>query len=258
MKRRYFVLVIAIVLFGMQSVFAEEPIKITVSDNMDKVVFDGKWTYGMEWKHSSENTINYNDDGTVLQLRTAHQGNFIYVFVDAVSLANFDRSGNTATICFDKNDSRPLIPNSDDYCFISTLGRNNTVTLQGGSSLGFTSNFIRIPNPDNVSAVGGISDNDRYTSYPHAGFEFKIPTDVVGRSDSYGFYLGIYDVHSKKIHSWPTDIVSNSLLMIPSPSKWGEIISPDKSLPEFPWPSLTLLSSILLVIYITRRRFSFN
>ena len=54
---------------------------ITISPSMDKVNFDGKWTFFWEWKQTSLNTISYND-GTQIQLRTAHQGNFIYVLID--------------------------------------------------------------------------------------------------------------------------------------------------------------------------------
>jgi hypothetical protein len=256
-SKKYFLIIIFVIIFGTASATATEPIMITISSHMNKVIFDGKWTFGREWKESSLNTLSY-DDGTQIQLRTAHQDNFIYVFADAVSLPPSDKHSDMAIICFDKHDSKTTIANGDDYCFVATLDGKNPVTLQGGSPLGQTSNFKRIPNPDGLIGVGGISDeNDRYTPYPHQGYEFRIPTDLVGRSDVYGFYLGVYDARSNKIYSWPQDIISVPPLKIPSPSKWGEIISPDKSIPEFQWPLLALLPSIFLVIYLTRGKHIF-
>lgn len=67
---------------------ASELVMITVSPTMDKVIFDGKWTFYTEWKQSSLNTISYND-GTLIQLRSAHQDNFIYILIDEVSKTRF-------------------------------------------------------------------------------------------------------------------------------------------------------------------------
>ncbi|MBI5697153.1 MAG: hypothetical protein HZC29_01340, partial [Thaumarchaeota archaeon] len=41
---------------------------------------------------------------------------------------------------------------------------------------------------------------------------------------------------------------------VPSPQLWGDLISPDKSLPEFDLPLLVLLPSLVLVFYLTRTR----
>ena len=30
--------------------FADDPIKITISDTVDDVIFDGEWSFGHEWK----------------------------------------------------------------------------------------------------------------------------------------------------------------------------------------------------------------
>ena len=65
-----------LIVFAIPVASASEPIMITVSPSMDKVIFDGKWTFYTEWKQSSLNTISYNDS-TLIQLRSAHQGNFI-------------------------------------------------------------------------------------------------------------------------------------------------------------------------------------
>ena len=48
---------------------------------MKDVTFDGKWTTTSEWKQSSHNYYTFDQDKTV-HLRTAHLGDYIYVFVD--------------------------------------------------------------------------------------------------------------------------------------------------------------------------------
>jgi len=51
---------ILIVIFSfisiVQFVFAEEPIPTTYSEGVDKIIFDGKWTFTREWKESSLNS----------------------------------------------------------------------------------------------------------------------------------------------------------------------------------------------------------
>ena len=236
-----------------------QTIPITISSSMKNVIFDGKWSFLTEWKKSSLDTLSY-DDGTEIELRTAHQNNFIYIFVDVVSQTEFDKHGDMAITCFDIHESKPVLPNYDDYCFLVSLGDKTTVVLQGGSPPGFTGGFKKIDNPEGLIGIASISDeNDRYSVIPHPSYEFRIPTDLVGRSDVYGFYLGIYDEHKNKIYSWPKEIIQDLPQKIPSPSKWGDIISPDKSLPEFPFPIPSLLSAIIMAIYITRKKqFSFN
>ena len=256
-NKKYFLITILVITFSTGSV-AAEPIMITISSDMNKIIFDGKWTFTTEWKRSSFNTFSY-DDGTIIQLRTAHQDNFIYVLVDAVTINQFSKHSDMATICFDSHNNKATTADEDDYCFISALDGNTPITLQGSSPLALTNNFKKIPNPDGFIGIGGIADeNDRYSTSPHPSYEFKIPTDVVGRSDIYGFYLGIYDSHSNKVYSWPQNITSDSPLKIPSPTQWGEIVSPDKSLPEFPWPFLSLLAAMITTVYLSRKQVSFN
>lgn len=255
LKYIHFVAVFVII-FGTNVVYADS-IMITQSDVMNKVIFDGKWTYLYEWKRTSLTDLTY-DNNTKIELRTAHQGNFIYVFVDNLSDTSIDKGSDSATICFDTKNDKSLKPNSDDYCFISVLDGNSFV-LQGGSPLGISSNFKKIDNPPGFIGISNVSDaNDRYTDVPHTSYEFRIPTDLVGRSDMYGFYVGVYDFHSNKIYSWPQNVIVNSILRIPNPSEWGDLISPDKSLPEFPWPILALVLSLAIITYMTRRSTIFH
>jgi hypothetical protein len=219
---------------------------------MNDVKFDGKWTFFGEWKKSSLNTLQY-PDGTVVQLRTAHQDNYIYVLVDVVSENQYQSHGDFSIICFDKDYTKTEIANSNDYCIGVSLDNNNAFVLQGGSELGVTGNFKKITNTDGVIGISSISDNnDHYTTIPHPSYEFRIPIDMIGRSDHYGFYLGIYDSHVKKIYTFPENLTSTFQLFIPSPSKWGEMISPDKSLPEFPLPYITFLTAFIVLVFIIK------
>ncbi len=252
---KLFSVLVILILLSLPAASAYEPIMITVSPSMDKINFDGKWTFLWEWKQTSLNTISY-DDGTQIQLRTAHQGNFIYVLVDETSKTEFSKFGDMTIICFDKNDTKSDAANENDYCFGVPFDGKRPFTLKGGSSLAVTSHYMKIENPDGLIGISSVSDeNDRYTPVPHASYEFRIPTDVVGRSDIYGFYLGVYDQKNNHVYSWPQEVSVNSLFDIPSPKHWGEIISPDKSLPEFPWPELALLLSIIPLILVRKYPF---
>ena len=240
---------IILVISSITDVFAQEPIMITKSSDLDQVTFDGLWTHTNEWKRSSENLIR-EDQGTIY-LRTAHQGNFVYVFLDVAIDTHNDKDADKSVICFDATNDKTEFADSNDYCFTATLGKKIGSTLQGGSSLD-TNNFQNIQNPEGFIGIGGFSDeNDRYSKIPHASYEFRIPTDLIGRSDNYGYYVGIYDDFTKTTYSWPSEIVLDEFT-IPSPKLWGEIISPDKSLPEFDLPFLALVSSLVLILVITR------
>lgn len=258
MKKYYFaVAIFFLILFHIPNVFAAEPIMISISSDIDKVIFDGKWSFMTEWKHSSLNTLSY-DNGTTLELRTAFQGNFVYVFIDDIDTNQWNKGSDRAIVCFDKNNDKNFTADANDYCFMNILSGNTPITLQGGSALSFTSNFKKVPNPDGFMAVASISDqNDRYTSVPHPGYEFRIPTAVIGRSADYGFYVYVYHSLTNKFYSYPQDVTPDSPVGIPSPSKWGDLVSPDASLPEFQWPVLPFLIAVVTAIWFTRKEHIF-
>ncbi len=236
--------------------FAQE-IPITVSGSLDKVIFDGKWSFVTEWKESSLTEIG-TGSADIIYLRTAHEGNFVYVMIDATEDHHVVKNSDSAIVCFDPKNSKEKIPNENNYCFMTILN-GKSFTYQGGSPLAINGNFKEIPNPENFIGIGSVSDkNDRYTTLPHASYEFKIPTEVIGRSDAYGFYVAVFDAHSNRVYSWPKISNVNNLLHVPSPSTWGSIVSPDKSLPEFQWPILALVSSLAIITYMTRRSAVFH
>jgi hypothetical protein len=224
---------------------------------MDKVVFDGKWTFEQEWKPSSLTEID-TPSGS-LYIRTAHQNDFIYVLIDAALDTHPDLGSDRTTICFDSGNSKSRVSDPDDYCFLVSLGGNATFALQGGNLLAITDNFKNIQAPSGFIGVGGISSvHDIYAQAPHPSYEFRIPKDLLGRSDSYGFFVQFYDAGSNKFYSWPQTENGTSYSNIPSPDKWGKIVSPDHTLPEFQFPPLSLLISFIAIIYFIKLRIKMN
>jgi len=234
------------IVFSYEQIYANsDPILITHSNGINNVIFDGKWTDKTEWKQSSHNMFSY-DDGMVIHLRTAHHEDFIYVFVDPINDETLDDKMDQATICFDGKNNKNEIPDNDDYCFSISLGQKQGILKQGSGNENF-----KIIDSEEFIAISSVSDeNDRYTITPHPSYEFKIPIEMLNRSDNYGFYLSVYDASLDKFYSWPENSTRENSSDIPPPSKWGDIISPDKSLPELNLPILIfgiLIFTIILV-----------
>ncbi|MEM2160530.1 MAG: hypothetical protein QXN55_06225 [Candidatus Nitrosotenuis sp.] len=250
MNSLYLVVLTATVflVFTYQESFGSNQIFISISSDRDAIIYDGKWTSTEEWERTSLDTIPYDDGKTVI-LRTAHQGNFLYVFVDAVEDFTLDYDNDNAVICIDGNNDKKTI-DKNDFCFTATLGKGNGTILQGqnNSSLQVIQNHA-----DFIGKSSASDQNDRYTAKPHPSYEFRIPIELFGRSDKYGFFFSMYDSSAKKFYNWPTNATRNNV-DIPSPQLWGELISPDKSLPEFDLPLLVLLPSLVLVFYFTRTK----
>lgn len=241
---------ILLIISSVPVILAEE-IMITITEDMDDVIFDGKWSFFGEWKRTSQTKLHY-EDNFLIQLRTAHQGEFIYVFVDVVRDFTLDRTSDRAIICIDGNNEKNIIPDQNDYCFGMGLNSKNPFVLQGGGNIPTKNYFNKIQNPSNFIGISSISDHeDRYSQTPHPSYEFKIPIELIGRADNYGFYMQVYDLHNNQFYSWPQNIKINNH-KIPSPSLWGTIISPDKSLPELQLPTLIFLLTITMIIISTK------
>jgi len=238
--------------------FAQPQIFTTLRGGTDAIIWDGKWSFLQEWKPTSEDILNFND-GNELSVKTGHDRENLYVFLDFVTENQFKKYSDYGLVCVTSSKTTESSPQKDDYCFFVALGHHNPLTFQGGGYLGLTNYFMKIENDPGLIAVGGISDeHDRYSSTPHASYEFKIPIQVIGRSDVYGFYAAMYDAQTGKTYSWPQNISNQSFPEILPPSKWGELISPDKSLPEFPYPVIMMLFAIMITIYMSRRHVCFN
>ncbi|MHA7733550.1 hypothetical protein [Nitrosopumilus sp. S6] len=224
-------------------IILHDQIPISISDKMTDVIFDGKWTFSKEWKHSS--LVESSD----LKIRSAHQGEFVYFMLNYVSDTSYAKNSDRAMICFDTKNNLSFNPDSDDYCFLAVVGKINGHILQGGTPFPLTNHLEKIPNHKEYVGIGNFSDgNDRYSKIPHSTYEFKIPTEVIGRSNVYGIYIEVFDSNSGKKISWPSNPQSENPQSIPSPQNWGQLISIDSSLPEFSLPMLTL--SLLMATII--------
>lgn len=243
MKILFFGLIFfATIFIGTSCVYAVET-ETTYRDDGNATIWDGKWSFIQEWKRTS-----YTDaEGTAL--RIGHDYKYLYVFLDAIEQEKFMKNSDYGIVCITSNTSTEYIPQSDDHCFLVSLGSNNGITLQGGSDLSSTDHYIRVDNDPRFIAVSSISDNnDRYTNDPHPSYEFRIPIDLVGKSNKYHLYAATYDVIRNHMSSWPVNIDTKKFPNNPSPSKWGDLISPDKSIPEFPWPLFSLILSFIPVL----------
>lgn len=229
-----------------------EQIFITLGTNLDKIIFDGKWTFTQEWKGSSENVVKF-DDGHSFSIRTAHDYENLFVFIDFISDTSIEKFSDRTVVCIDSMANKSLTADIDDYCFSISAGSANPIVLQGGDKLGKTNFFKKIQTESKVIAIGGISStSDRYSRAPHTSYEFKIPLDIIGRNDVYGLYIMVIDARTGDIHSWPQNETS-SYQNIPPPDKWGIMISPDKSIPEFGFAPIWQLAIMMIMIFITSK-----
>jgi hypothetical protein len=232
----YFLLIILFSVITIVPVSAAETsrydtIPITISSSLDKVIFDGKWSFGPEWKKSSLDTLSYPDDEATIILRTAHQDGFLYVHIDAMSDIIIDKGADNALVCVDGKNNKSVIPDGDDYCFSISLNRNYGFTYQGKGATGFNGNFQKIDNNENVIMVSNVTDkNNRYNKIVHSSYEFKIPLSIFEKNNEYGFYVSVFDSANNNLYSWPYDVERKHLLTIPSPSTWGIIYSPDNTM----------------------------
>jgi len=229
-----------------------QSIPITKSVDMYKVVFDGKWTFYEEWKPTS---LDYMGESGDIYIRSAHQENFIYILLDVVLDTTIDKNQDFAMICFDTKNDQSAKPDANDYCFKAPLGSDKSFTFQGSEE---SDELEIIENHVDLIAVGATSDeNDRYSKVPHASYEFRIPVELLERTDSYGFYIEVYDNSKTKTYTWPSAIKSENS-DTPSPATWGIIYSPDKSLPEYDVPILVLVIGIFSIILLSIKSRGYN
>lgn len=228
--------------------FALEPLKITESASMKNVMFDGRWSDFQEWKASSyEYLIDTN--GNEYNLRYAHYKDFIYVLIDVEDDTSLNMNKDFALICFDGENNKSSMFDANDYCFKIALGEKNGTSFAGNS----LNNTLVITNNDpefvGVSSISG-KDN-KYSNQPHGVYEFRIPIKILDRSNNYGFFLMVYDHQQNTTFTWPKEI-SNDSNTIPTSATWGDLVSPDNSLPEFHWTTILLFFSIIVVLTITK------
>ena len=233
--------------FIVNETFAEESILVTESDAVRDL--DGKWTFISEWKESAYTGLSYKNGGKII-LRTAHDNNYIYVLVDHLGDTSPNKGEDRATICLNSKNKNP---EKDDYCFILTLGRLNPIVLQESSSSIVKSNFKRIFETE-FEGMSNITLTDRYSIVPHVTYEFKIPIDLVGRSNEYRFYVAVYESEGNYVLTWPKYIILKNNSTIPPSVNWGTMISPDNSLPEFHFVYFVFLIPFLMILVLRTQR----
>lgn len=240
--------IFAVICIGVNFVYADQTVT-TLRDDGNATVWDGKWSFLQEWKRTS-----YTDaDG--MALRIGHDYNYLYVLLDAVPQTSFVKNTDYGIVCITANLTSKNFATKDDHCFMLPLETRNAITLQGGSPLSITNHYTRVQNDPQLITASGISDtNDRYSNSPHPTYEFRIPIKLIGRSDMYHFYAATYDTTNNHMTTWPKNIDITKFPNIPSPSQWGDLISPDKSIPEFPWPMLALILSFVSILVINNKR----
>ena len=210
--------------------YADEPIKTVYSGALHAVQFDGEWTFGTEWKESSYDKFEYDQTDAII-LRTAHEDKFFYVFINYLTDFTYDHIADRAIVCFDGYDTSSAADESD-WCYAVSRGSGNGHTLQGGSPIYQTSHFNLVKNhPDFVAHGGTSGENDRYVAIPHAAYEFRIPIEQIGFQDEYGFFVQVYDGNDVK--TYPKEFSGKFPQKIPSPVKWGKIVSPDHSISNY-------------------------
>ena len=209
--------------------YADEPIKVTTSSALHNVQFDGDWTFRTEWKESSYDNFLFDDDRQLV-LRTAHQDGFFYVMINYLMDFTYHHIADRAIVCFDGYDTSSMADESD-WCYAVSRESGNGHTLQGGSPISQTSHFNLVKNHPDFVAHGGMSGkNDPYVTAPHATYEFRIPIAQIGFQDEYGFFVQVFDGNDVK--TYPKEFSGKYPQKIPSPTKWGKIFSPDRSISE--------------------------
>ena len=234
-----------------------QTIPTTYRDDGIMTVFDGKWTFTDEWKRTAIKEATY-ENGFKQIIRIGHDFDYLYVLIDFISDTSTERFADRGIVCIDGLSDGGKTPKSDDYCFLVVMGSENVFTLQGGHILAQKGSYKKIENHSDLIGIGGISDkNDRYSKTPHSTYEFRIPIEIFGRSDHYGFYFGSFDAETKTHYNWPTNSTNENYPFIPVPDQWGMLFSPDKSIPEFSSVLLfvTLLIGIMFTIFLSKNKF---
>ncbi|MGI0055912.1 MAG: hypothetical protein ACREAK_00905, partial [Nitrosarchaeum sp.] len=83
---------------SINAAFAEGSIFITYSDTIESAIFDGRWTDRLEWKQSSWDKIS-TINGDAVHIRSAHQGDFIYILLDVVDDRSINHLSDRAVVC---------------------------------------------------------------------------------------------------------------------------------------------------------------
>ena len=73
----------------------------------------------------------------------------------------------------------------------------------------------------------------------------NLDTRVMSTSDDKIINAG----NSNSTYTWPQNS-EFTIEKIPSPASWGNLVSPDKSLPEFSWSVIVMISFLIMVVVL--------
>jgi len=243
----YWVLFLIPVFFLINDAYGEE-IWITFSEQTNEIILDGIWTDRTEWKTSSEDVIIIDDDNR-FAIRSAHDRNNIFLLIDFITDQKISNS-DKMILCIGPANLDSEI-NVKEYCFTLKFNSNNLniIELQKNEQ---KINYVEVKNELDVEAKSGVSNlHNRYSKIPHTSYELKIPVDKIGRDNVYNFYLKLYDADTNRYFTWPNNMEKDNS-DIPLIEKWGKLVSPDKTIPEFGIPMTILMITITSIIISTK------
>lgn len=257
---------------------------------LEAPIIDGKWTNPNEWIKGSETEIVHQEKGFKAYLRTLHDGKKIYILLDYVDDQSDTRGitgsfSDQAMVCFDTRNDGGDSFKPDDYCFMFHSIDWLLVSKGAGKTLTKLEEGRKITTVVGFEAVAGFSQiNNPYQSgRPHRIYEIAIPIDYLNPSNNYGFRVMIMDGDSRTLLTWPQNdalwrywsindpkncgvtIVDQSIpgqgfyFVCPGyPNSWGNLVSPDNSIPEFPAGLLVLAIFLVAVIIFSKKTSKLN
>jgi len=196
------------------------------------VQIDGMWSTKTEWTDASETVIAENS--LTAYLRAKYDERFVYILVDFVSDQGLDKSGDLAVTCFDTRSNGDNFPLADDYCFyrVTRTGEDLSGIIQGNGTEWVILQEAESWDPyDNKfdAAVAYSQMNDPYdNTNKHVTYEFRIPIDTYGLSETMKFYVYVNDAYNNEFVEWPKNAGGKQLKLIvkdvlPSPNKWSSL-----------------------------------
>jgi hypothetical protein len=180
------VLFIAIHMIPPVQVKADQTLLCPTLEN--PVTMDGKWTSSQEWSDAYEGKLVFLWGSGEAYFRIKHDDDFLYLFVDYVSLTT-PQERDAAGILVDTNNDGGEIMQNDDYYLTYLYISESTAFLVRGWGTGskiindfsdFNWQYVMTVdwelNPKNFSADSTVdTQNNPYSTQNHVQWEFKIP-----------------------------------------------------------------------------------
>jgi hypothetical protein len=196
--------------------YSFENVFILVSgQDQPNISIDGRQTDISEWSGANRQTVE-SQDGAPFMLLAVHDSDYLYLRLELGDQS--EHSTDQAYICFDTDHDGGSF-DEGDYCFYIGMTEKQLKAIQGiGED---SAERWREANPEGAAASSGISEST-YISTPHAFYEFRIPLELVGDSDEFGFYALVIDGNTDKRYDIPS--TGRSSMIVPDPYRWGLMV----------------------------------